>query len=106
MNFCSSSLKAKHLVKLTTLSNFYYPGATHMNCYAFISMVTGCSTHTISRVFSHMVSTGGLREPPEHGMKKYWENHYKATRTNTGREGMLITNYQVKSVKFNFIFYI
>ena len=44
-------------------------------------MVTGCSDATIGRVYYHMCKTGGLREPPEHGLKKYWQDVYKKSGT-------------------------
>ena len=47
-------------------------GGARSNCYTFISSVTGCSQSTISKVNDQMRRTGGDREPPEHGLKKYW----------------------------------
>ncbi|KAK3087132.1 hypothetical protein FSP39_002128, partial [Pinctada imbricata] len=41
------------------------------NCYCFITMVTGVSRSTITRVKGQMLESGGDREPPAHGMKKY-----------------------------------
>ncbi|KAL4219312.1 hypothetical protein ACF0H5_021891 [Mactra antiquata] len=58
-------------------------GALHTNCYSFISMVTGCCGATISSVYNQMIDTGGLREPPEHGMKRVWQEHYKRNKTLT-----------------------
>ncbi|XP_064649677.1 uncharacterized protein LOC135501476 isoform X2 [Lineus longissimus] len=52
-------------------------GGARPNCYRFIAMVTGCSPSTISRVSEQMRETGGDREPPVHGMKKYWKNKPK-----------------------------
>ena len=45
------------------------------NCEKFIGMVTGCSGNTIWKVNQQMVETKGMRDPPEHGLKRYWENH-------------------------------
>ncbi|XP_053380699.1 uncharacterized protein LOC123547928 [Mercenaria mercenaria] len=61
-------------------------GATHINCYSFISMVTGCSQTTIARVYNQMIDTGGIRDPPEHGMKRVWQEHYKQTKTSEGNK--------------------
>lgn len=61
-------------------------GATHHNCYSFISMVTGCSQSTIANVYSQMLDTGGVRDPPEHGMKRVWQDHYKQTRVSEGNK--------------------
>jgi hypothetical protein len=48
-------------------------------------MVTGCSQTTIARVYNQMIDTGGLRDPPEHGMKRVWQEHYKhVTKTSYG----------------------
>lgn len=43
------------------------------NCYTFITMVTGSSRSTIVQVSHQMKQTGGEREPPTHGMKKFWQ---------------------------------
>ena len=45
------------------------------NCATFITLVTGCSLSTIQSVASQMKETGGDREPPPHGLKKYWKNN-------------------------------
>lgn len=50
------------------------------NCYKFITMVTGCSISTIARVEEQMRKTGGDREPPPHGLKKYWEQQPRAAK--------------------------
>ncbi|KAG1682627.1 hypothetical protein GQR58_010756 [Nymphon striatum] len=42
------------------------------NCFKFIIYVTGCSFGTISKVNLHMKNSGGSREPPEHGLKRWW----------------------------------
>lgn len=42
------------------------------NCLNFISLVTGSSLRTISKVKDHLMSSGGNREPIEHGLKKFW----------------------------------
>jgi len=54
-------------------------------------MVTGCSPGTIARVNSHVYDTGGMRDPPEHGMKKYWQERYKATRISV--EGSILNKF-------------
>lgn len=56
-------------------------GGARSNCYKFISMVTGCSNSTICRVSEQMKVTGGDREPPEHGLKKWFEANPRS-RTN------------------------
>ncbi|XP_067868287.1 uncharacterized protein [Heterodontus francisci] len=60
-------------------------GGSHSNCYKFISWVTGCSHTTISRVNKQMRRTGGEREPPPHGLKKWWKEKTK-TQGATGSE--------------------
>ncbi|XP_038638238.1 uncharacterized protein LOC119955772 isoform X3 [Scyliorhinus canicula] len=52
-------------------------GGSHSNCYRFISWVTGCSHSTISQVSGQMRRTGGDREPPPHGLKKWWKEKTK-----------------------------
>jgi len=52
--------------------SLFTPGGARSNCYNFITCVTGCSQSTISKVNEQMRQTGGDREPPEHGLKKYW----------------------------------
>lgn len=47
-------------------------GPNSTNCYKFISWVTGCSFTTIARVSNQMSLTRGDREPPPHGLKKFW----------------------------------
>ncbi|XP_022247033.1 uncharacterized protein LOC106463742 isoform X2 [Limulus polyphemus] len=49
-------------------------GGGRTNCYKFISMVTGCSYTTITKVNDQMRRTGGNREPPEHGLKRRWQS--------------------------------
>ncbi|XP_005987445.1 uncharacterized protein LOC102355420 isoform X2 [Latimeria chalumnae] len=46
-------------------------GGSRCNCYRFITWVTGCSHSTISKVNEQMKKTGGDREPPPHGLKKW-----------------------------------
>ncbi|KAI8518551.1 hypothetical protein Bbelb_045680 [Branchiostoma belcheri] len=46
-------------------------GGARSNCYKFINWVTGCSHSTIGRVNDQMKRTGGDREPPQHGLKKW-----------------------------------
>ncbi|XP_021940778.1 uncharacterized protein LOC110840210 isoform X3 [Zootermopsis nevadensis] len=50
-------------------------GGSKANCYKFISMVTGCSYATICLVSDQMRRTQGEREPPDHGLKKWWRDH-------------------------------
>lgn len=50
-------------------------GGTKANCYKFISMVTGCGSTTISSVSHQMRVTKGNREPPEHGLKKWYREN-------------------------------
>uniref|UniRef100_UPI00398E8B84 uncharacterized protein n=1 Tax=Pristiophorus japonicus TaxID=55135 RepID=UPI00398E8B84 len=52
-------------------------GGSRSNCYKFISWVTGCSHSTIGRVNEQMKRTGGEREPPPHGLKKWWKEKTK-----------------------------
>ncbi|XP_067825989.1 uncharacterized protein [Heptranchias perlo] len=52
-------------------------GGSRSNCYRFISWVTGCSHSTIGRVNEQMKRTGGEREPPPHGLKKWWKEKTK-----------------------------
>ncbi|XP_046341366.1 putative uncharacterized protein DDB_G0271606 isoform X2 [Haliotis rufescens] len=47
-------------------------GGVRSNCYKFITWVTGCSASTIGKVNDQMKQTGGEREPPQHGLRKYW----------------------------------
>jgi len=53
-------------------------GGNRANCYRFVSWVTGCSHSTIGKVNEQMKNTGGDREPPEHGLKKYWKQNPKS----------------------------
>lgn len=63
-------------------------GGTKANCYKFISMVTGCGPTTISSVSHQMRITKGVREPPEHGLKKWHrENPRKPTKSFTDEVG-------------------
>ncbi|GLH07875.1 Protein of unknown function [Gryllus bimaculatus] len=48
-------------------------GGSKANCYKFIRMVTGCSQTTICLVSEQMWRTQGNREPPEHGLKNWWQ---------------------------------
>lgn len=52
-------------------------GGARSNCYKFISWVTGCSHSTIGRVNEQMKATGGDREPPSHGLIKWWQENPK-----------------------------
>lgn len=58
-------------------------GGTKANCYRFIKMVTGCCVATIFLVNEHMKKTKGDREPPEHGLKRYWRRKSKSYKTAT-----------------------
>ncbi|XP_069121165.1 serine-rich adhesin for platelets-like [Argopecten irradians] len=49
------------------------------NCYTFITSVTGASRSTIVQVSHQMKQTGGEREPPTHGMKKFWQSNRRKT---------------------------
>ncbi|XP_065646478.1 uncharacterized protein LOC100198790 isoform X2 [Hydra vulgaris] len=53
-------------------------GGNRANCYKFIAAVTGCSNTTIGKVNEQMRNTGGDREPPEHGLKRYWKEKPKS----------------------------
>ncbi|XP_012267181.2 uncharacterized protein LOC105692512 isoform X2 [Athalia rosae] len=53
-------------------------GGSKANCYRFIKMVTGCCVATIFLVNNHMKKTKGNREPPEHGLKKYFRHNSKS----------------------------
>ncbi|XP_046414365.1 uncharacterized protein LOC124176757 isoform X1 [Neodiprion fabricii] len=53
-------------------------GGTKANCYRFIKMVTGSCVATIFLVNDHMKKTKGDREPPEHGLKRYWRRNSKS----------------------------
>ncbi|XP_030853674.1 uncharacterized protein LOC115929231 [Strongylocentrotus purpuratus] len=57
------------------LAEMLTPSGQGSNCARFIAMVTGSSITTIARVKDQMCKTGGDREPPQHGLKKYWKNH-------------------------------
>ncbi|KAL3871523.1 hypothetical protein ACJMK2_039516 [Sinanodonta woodiana] len=48
-------------------------GGNRVNCNLFISLVTGCSKQTIHRVKQQMQTTQGDKEPPVHGLRKYWQ---------------------------------
>lgn len=56
-------------------------GGARSNCYKFISWVTGCSHSTIGRVNEQMKETGGDREPPSHGLIKWWQENPKPKKT-------------------------
>ncbi|XP_033119138.1 probable basic-leucine zipper transcription factor Q [Anneissia japonica] len=57
------------------LAEMLTPSGGRSNCFNFITMVTGSSARTIGRVREQMRETGGNREPPPHGLKKYWKKH-------------------------------
>ncbi|XP_072344853.1 uncharacterized protein [Scyliorhinus torazame] len=65
-------------------------GGSHSNCYRFISWVTGCSHSTISQVSGQMRRTGGDREPPPHGLKKWWKAGDVSLLTCASRRGIAI----------------
>lgn len=59
-------------------------GGTKSNCYKFITMVTGCGPTTISSVSHQMRITKGNRDPPEHGLRKWYrENPRKLNKPST-----------------------
>lgn len=62
-------------------------GANATNCYRFISWVTGCSFTTIAKVSRQMLSTGGDREPPPHGLKKFWDTKNSSPAGTQGQDG-------------------
>lgn len=57
-------------------------GGYRLNCYQFVSMVTGCALTTIGKVNNQIRETGGRQDPPEHGMKRLWTNGQR-NRTDT-----------------------
>ncbi|XP_066569065.1 uncharacterized protein LOC136758521 [Amia ocellicauda] len=58
-------------------------GGGRCNCYKFIMWVSGCSQSTISKVSEQMRRTGGDREPPPHGMKKWIKDHPRPKKKTT-----------------------
>ena len=66
--------------------NPLHPGGARPNCYNFIELVTGCSFSTIGKVNEQMRKSGGSREPPAHGMCRYWEKHSTKKRPHTEEE--------------------
>ncbi|XP_078357524.1 uncharacterized protein LOC144642437 isoform X2 [Oculina patagonica] len=58
-------------------------GGARSNCYKFISWVTGCSHSTIGRVNEQMKETGGDREPPSHGLIRWWQENPKPKKPKT-----------------------
>jgi hypothetical protein len=66
--------------------------ATRTNCYKFISLVTGASLRTITSVNQYIRNTGGMREPLEHGLKKYWQQNNKRSLINTNTNQSIDTN--------------
>ena len=77
-------------------------GANHRNCYHFIGYITGCSPSTIGRVYNMMMESSGNREPPEHGMKRVWQENYKQNKV-VSQEGEKSMNGG-KICKQNFIY--
>nr|XP_054769989.1 uncharacterized protein LOC129277838 [Lytechinus pictus] len=69
------------------LAEMLTPSGHGSNCARFISMVTGSSITTIARVKEQMTKTGGDREPPQHGLKKYWKNHPKSKSSLLAEDG-------------------
>lgn len=59
------------------------------NCYTFITAVTGCSRTTVVQVNQQMLHTGGDREPPTHGLKKFHENVKKKATEPSPMQKML-----------------
>ena len=62
--------------------HFLLVGGYRLNCYQFVSMVTGCALTTIGKVNNQLRETGGRQDPPEHGMKRLWTNGQR-NRTDT-----------------------
>ena len=57
----------------THITNHNYQliaGGLRSNCYKFIQWVTAAGYSTISHVEKQMKTTGGDREPPEHGAEE------------------------------------
>ena len=46
--------------------------AVRSNCFKFVSLVTGSSIRTISKVNDYLISNGGNREPEDHGLRKFY----------------------------------
>ncbi|XP_022093989.1 plectin-like [Acanthaster planci] len=63
------------------LAEMLTPSGKVSNCANFITLVTGCSLSTIQSVATQMRETGGDREPPAHGLKRYWKNHPRRQRS-------------------------
>lgn len=62
---------------------FLFVAGARSNCYTFITLITGSSRSTIVQVSHQMKQTGGDREPPVHGMKRYWKESGKCRDTET-----------------------
>ena len=77
------------------LAEMLTPSGGHFsNCYKFISLVTGCSLSTIGSVNEQMRTTSGEREPPEHGLKRYFKENphkrrIKTTSSNTNGQWLI-----------------
>jgi hypothetical protein len=78
------------------------------NCYKFISLVTGTSLRTITSVNQHMRNSGGMREPLEHGLKKYWQQNNKRslinTNTNVSHDQSIDTNKELNKSTQNSLY--
>ncbi len=61
-------------------------GGSRPNCHKFIAWVTGCGQSTICSVAEQMRMTGGDREPPEHGLRKYYQKLHPHRRRNSEEE--------------------
>ena len=61
-------------------------GGSRANCHKFIGWVTGCGQSTICSVAEQMRVTGGDREPPEHGLRKYYQKLHPHRRRNSEEE--------------------
>lgn len=75
-------------------------GGNRANCYRFVSLVTGCSNTTIGKVNDQMKSTGGDREPPEHGLKRYRKEN-PPVKKNTTPQPTFVPSYQILQTAAN-----
>lgn len=78
MKHVCSSLRMLHIVSKCTA--VLGPKVSNISLLIFCFLllirlqVTGCSFTTIARVSKQMLLTGGDREPPPHGLKKFWND--------------------------------
>lgn len=66
-------------------------GGLRSNCYKFIQWVTAAGYSTIASVDKQMKITGGNREPPEHGLRKY---HREMQKLQAHREAEQSAEYK------------